>query len=168
MSIRWRASFSGIIRLIASISVWSAFEHCVTTYLQLLVSGQQTGPWRFFILLLSSADFFSKSTFYKKKSFRNNIRVSNGLDPDQDWHSVGPDLGPTCLLKLSADDKNHRARVTIQLVYDQSSKISNTSCLSKTAQPQQMLNWQAILWIPALKTNILFEISLEREKCSKF
>ena len=32
--------------------------------------------------------------------------VSNGLDPDQDQHSVGPDLGPTCLQMLSADDKS--------------------------------------------------------------
>ena len=37
---------------------------------------------------------------FKKKStnsFRNTIRVSNGLDPDQDRHSVGPDLDPNCL-----------------------------------------------------------------------
>ena len=50
----------------------------------------------FFMLLLPSADFFSKLTF-PKKSFRNPIRVSYGLDPDQDQHSVGPDLGPNCL-----------------------------------------------------------------------
>ena len=47
--------------------------------------------------------FFSKSTF-SKNSFRNTIRVSNGLDPDQDRRSVGPDLGPNCLQRLSADD----------------------------------------------------------------
>ena len=35
------------------------------------------------MLLLLSADFFSKLTF-AKNSFRNTIRVSNGLDPDQD------------------------------------------------------------------------------------
>ena len=39
-----------------------------------------------------------------KKSFRNNINVSNSLDPDQARHFVGPDLGPNCLEKLSADD----------------------------------------------------------------
>ena len=49
---------------------------------------------------------FSKLTF-SKNSFRNTIRVANGLDPDQDRQSVGPDLGPNCLQKLSADDKNH-------------------------------------------------------------
>ena len=30
--------------------------------------------------------------------------MSNGLDQDQDRHSVGPDLGPNCLQMLSADD----------------------------------------------------------------
>ena len=51
------------------------------------------------MLLLSSADFFSKFTF-SKNSFRNTTRVPNGWDPDQDQHSVGPDLGLTCLQKL--------------------------------------------------------------------
>ena len=31
--------------------------------------------------------------------------MSNDLDPDQDRHSGGPDLGPNCLQRLSADDK---------------------------------------------------------------
>ena len=39
--------------------------------------------------------FFSKTTFLKN-SFRNTIRVSNSLDPDQARHYVGPDLGPNC------------------------------------------------------------------------
>ena len=39
----------------------------------------------FFMLLVSSADFFQK----------NAIRVSNSLETDQDQHSVSPDLGPT-------------------------------------------------------------------------
>ena len=33
--------------------------------------------------------------------------MSNGLDPDQDRHSDGPDLAPNCLQMLSADDKSH-------------------------------------------------------------
>ena len=56
------------------------------------------------MLLMSSADFFSKLTV-SKNSFRNTIRVSNGLDPDQNRHSVGPDLGLNCLQRLS-DDKS--------------------------------------------------------------
>ena len=31
-------------------------------------------------------------------------RVSNSLDPDQALQNVGPDLGPNCLQRLSADD----------------------------------------------------------------
>ena len=51
------------------------------------------------MLLLSSADIsFFKLNF--KKYPRNTIIVSNGLDQDDDRHSVGPDLGPNCLQKL--------------------------------------------------------------------
>ena len=32
--------------------------------------------------------------------------MSNSLDPDQDRHFVGPDLGPNCLQSLSAVDKS--------------------------------------------------------------
>ena len=35
--------------------------------------------------------------------FFNTTRVSNNLDPDQARHFVGPDLGPNCLQRLSAD-----------------------------------------------------------------
>ena len=48
---------------------------------------------------------FSKLTI-SKHSFRNTIRVSNSSDQDQDRHSVGPDLGPNCLQRYSADDKS--------------------------------------------------------------
>ena len=46
---------------------------------------------------------FSKAIFLKN-SLRKTIRVLNSLDPDQDQHSVGPDLGPNCLQRLSAED----------------------------------------------------------------
>ena len=39
---------------------------------------------------------------FSKKIFRNTIRVSNSLDPDQALRFVGPDLGPNCLQRLSA------------------------------------------------------------------
>ena len=45
---------------------------------------------------LSFADFFQNNSF--------TIRVPNSLDPDQDRHSVGPDLGLNCLQILSADN----------------------------------------------------------------
>ena len=37
--------------------------------------------------------------------------MSNGLDPDQGRRAdgaVGPDLGPNCLQRLSADDESRR------------------------------------------------------------
>ena len=35
----------------------------------------------------------------------------NSLDPDHARHSVGPDLGPNCLQRLSANDKIRRCQV---------------------------------------------------------
>ena len=60
--------------------------------------------WELYHVFWSSADF-SKLTFLKN-SFKNTIRMSNSLDPDQAQHFVGPDLGPNCLQKLSADDSS--------------------------------------------------------------
>ena len=59
------------------------------------------------MLLFVVCCFLTKSTF-SKNSFRNTISVSNSLDPDQAQHSVGPDLGPNCLQKLSADDTSRQ------------------------------------------------------------
>ena len=55
-------------------------------------------PWEIFHALLSSADYFPNHLF------RKILSLSNRLDPDQARHFVGPDLGPNCLQKLSADD----------------------------------------------------------------
>ena len=57
------------------------------------------------MLFLSSE--FSKIKMFSNIAFRNTIRVSNSLAPDQDLQNVGPDLGPNCMQSLSADDKNH-------------------------------------------------------------
>ena len=48
------------------------------------------------MLFLLFVDFVLKFTF-SKKSFRNTIRVSNSLDPDQAGRFVWPDLVPNCL-----------------------------------------------------------------------
>ena len=39
-----------------------------------------------------------------KKIFKNTIRMSNSLGPDQARRFVGPDLGLNCLPRLSADN----------------------------------------------------------------
>ena len=60
-----------------------------------------TACWVIFMPLLMSTDFFKINIF--KKNFRKTIRLSYCLDPDQTQHFVGPDLGPNCLQRLSAD-----------------------------------------------------------------
>ena len=59
-----------------------------------------------FTFFLSPVDFLFNSSF-QKKSFKNTIRMSNRLDPDQARHYVRPDLGPNYLQRLAADDKSH-------------------------------------------------------------
>ena len=54
--------------------------------------------------------FFLFTLTFSKDSFRDTITVSNGLDPDQARHFVGPDLSPNCLQRLSADDKSRHWR----------------------------------------------------------
>ena len=49
-----------------------------------------------------SADIFQNQHFQKVLS--GILSVSNSLEPDQARRSVGPDLGPNCLQRLSADD----------------------------------------------------------------
>ena len=54
-------------------------------------------------MFLLFADIFFKINFLKNY-FRNTIRVSNSLD----LIFIGPDLGPNCLQKLSADDTSRQ------------------------------------------------------------
>ena len=61
----------------------------------------------FFMLLLSSVDFFQNYPFQDVLS-GTLPECQTFLDPDQDRHSVGPDLDPNCLQRLSADDKSQR------------------------------------------------------------
>ena len=68
--------------------------------------------------LLSSAEFFSKSTF-SNNSFRNTIRMPNLLDPDQARHYVRPDLGPKCLQRLSADDTRRQKVKSESILFTQ-------------------------------------------------
>ena len=72
--------------------------------------------------------FLFKNNFWKN-SFRNTIRVSNSLDPDQAWHSLGPDLGPNCLQRLLSDDtrgKEFKNPFTKARVF---ASLSNFACM---------------------------------------
>ena len=42
--------------------------------------------------------------------------MSNGLNPDQNHHFVGPDLGQICLQRLSEDDKLPLATMLLAFV----------------------------------------------------
>ena len=42
--------------------------------------------------------------FFFLNSFKKTIGIFNSLDPDQARRFVGPDLGPNCLPRLSADN----------------------------------------------------------------
>ena len=54
---------------------------------------------------------------FLKNSFRNTIRKSNSLDPDQARSFVGPDLGPNCLPRLSADDTGKAYLISSVLIF---------------------------------------------------
>ena len=82
--------------------------------------------------------FISKSTFSNKYSCRTTIRKSNSLDPTQAQRNVGPDLGPNCLQKLSADDTS-RQRVNIQ------SKIYLFMILDKPIHANKIIQWNTFL-----------------------
>ena len=47
--------------------------------------------------------FFTKLFYFQKESLRNTIRVSTGLDPDQDRRFVGPGIGQNCWQLTSKD-----------------------------------------------------------------
>ena len=59
---------------------------------------------------------FCRLLIFSQKQFFQNIlsgipsQESNSLDPDQDRQKVGPDLGPTCFQRLSADDKLNKLK----------------------------------------------------------
>ena len=65
----------------------------------MMKSLQLIAYWVILHAFLSSADIF------QNKLFKKILLGSNTLDPDQARQNVGPDLGPNCLQRLSADGK---------------------------------------------------------------
>ena len=51
---------------------------------------------------------FFKNNFFKKIFQEHYQSVKCFLNSDQDQHSVGPDMGPNCLQRLSTDIKSRR------------------------------------------------------------
>ena len=61
----------------------------------------------------------SADVLQNKNYFKNTIRVLNSLDPDQACCLVGPDLGPNCLQRLSADN-----RIQLRYMFNLWSRLS--------------------------------------------
>ena len=59
------------------------------------------------MLLLLFADIFQNKLLKKNLSETLSECQNGWMDPDQDLSSVGPDLSPNHLQRLSADDKSH-------------------------------------------------------------
>ena len=97
------------------VSVVELFACCVIpmSYFIMVSVVEIFAHWLMFHAFVVVCRLFSKQTF-SNNYFRNNIRVSNGLDPHQDRHSVGPDLGLNCLQRLSAD-KPQRSHCLVSL-----------------------------------------------------
>ena len=53
-----------------------------------------------------------------KNYFKNTIRVSNSLEPDQARYSVWPDQGPNWLQRLSVDEKSHQQQAMNIRIYN--------------------------------------------------
>ena len=62
---------------------------------------------------------FFKLNFFNKIFSGTLPECQNSLDPDQDIYSVGPDLGPNCLQRLSGDDKSSLVGKELLLILDQ-------------------------------------------------
>ena len=75
---------------------------------------------------------FSKKNFLQNY-FRNTVQVSNSLDPNQDRQNVGPDLGPNCLQRLSADDKVTASKERVITYVKQDIQGSLSTLISKSA-----------------------------------
>ena len=89
--------------------------------------------------------------------FRNVIRVSNSLDPDQAQHFVGPDLGPNCLQRLSTDDT---CRVKFGVVLG---KV-NCFCFSAQKHELQKKHKELLLDCQSKPHNLaLVKVQIERE-----
>ena len=74
------------------------FVLCVTSN----VRANSSNAWEK-IMIFVVCYFFQNLLFWKILSGMHTIIVSNSLDPDQVWHSVGPDLGTNCFQKSSVD-----------------------------------------------------------------
>ena len=77
-------------------------------YLRQMYFNQLLGFQILLLLFLNTFILLCHISLFECWIFFKTIRASNSLDPDQARHFDGPDLGPNCLQRLSADDKSRR------------------------------------------------------------
>ena len=82
--------------------------------------------------------------------------MSNSLDPDQDRQYVGPDLGPNCLQRLSADDTRR------QRVYKLNLNIINISILCIPMENNLSMSEQITEAVHILGANVHFLFALNK------
>ena len=86
---------------------WEDIQSCIQSF-HFEIYGQKL----FILRMLGNFSCFFEVCFkiniYKKIFQEYHQSVS--FDPDQDQHSVSPDLGPNSLQRLSADDKSRLGR----------------------------------------------------------
>ena len=80
-----------------------------------------------FSCFFMSADFFVDC--FPKYSIKNTIRVTNSLDPDQARRSGGPELGPNCLHRLSAEYTGRQRVKTADMKFKIKAQIRHISVL---------------------------------------
>ena len=117
--------FSIFSNLLVSLSLFLIV--CTTGYVYLnltCVYVTNTAPWKIKISLFAHWIILSRFVIicwllnkinFFKKSYRNTIRVSNGLYPDQNRRSVGTDLDPNYLQMIAADKKSVELRLPKRL-----------------------------------------------------
>ena len=80
---------------------------------------------------------------------------TNGFDPDQDRLSVGPDLGPNWLQRLSADDKARKDGKSFYFRFEDDKTIIVTcgpsEDINQPVQPSSLIRVSAgsmkVMWI---------------------
>ena len=113
-----------------------------------------------FHAFLSSADFFSKSTF-SRNSFRNTIRLSNSLDPDLAGRLIGPDLGLNCLQRLSADGTRRQRMLSGLNIFN------NIFCLYQEYMPLGYTTFFSCSTQLSIKFQVLIKTKmLKNKECS--
>ena len=88
--------------------------------------------------------------------------MSNGLNPDQDRHSVGPDLNPNHLQRLSADDKVAASKERVKTLFFRKNKTSCGIVICPDYQTQVLES--KMVFFPLLGLKKIFDVNIPKTK----